>query len=112
MGFKYNPAFQGDCGTAFPMDVAELEEDADFVYTTDTDESITEGVVTATAAVTNTRVVELPPLYETVDTDALDELFAPQLGETKNRTVRVTFTYFDCDVVVLRNGRIFIEADS
>jgi hypothetical protein len=93
------------------MDVAELEDGADFVYDIGPNETITEGVVTATAAVTNTKTNELPPLHETVNADALDELFANSCGGRVRNTGRVIFTYCECEVVVLSNGRILIEAD-
>ncbi|ODR81679.1 hypothetical protein BG842_19435 [Haladaptatus sp. W1] len=94
------------------MDVAELEEGADFTYDIAPDETITEGIITATAAVTNARTNDMPPLYETVDTDALDELFADSWSGRARNTGRVTFTYCECEVVVLSNGRILIEATS
>ncbi|MFH5798437.1 HalOD1 output domain-containing protein [Haladaptatus sp. CMAA 1911] len=111
MGFKNNPAFQGRRAIAFAMDVAELENDADFVYDIDPNETVTEGVVTATAAVTNTKTNEMPPLFETVNADALDELFANSWGGRMRDTGRVTFTYCECEVVVLSDGRILIEAN-
>lgn len=111
MGFKNNPAFQGDCETPFLMDTAELKEGADFVYGVGPDETVTEGVVTAVAVTTNTEIHHMPPLYETINADALDELFADSHGGKIRSTGRVRFTYCECEVVVLSNGRIIIEAD-
>ncbi len=93
------------------MDAAELEEGADFVYEIDAGETVTEGVVTAVAATTNTEIHRLPPLYETVNADALNELFADSHGGKIRTTGRVKFTYHGCEVVVLSNDRIIIEAD-
>jgi len=93
------------------MDVAELEEGADFVYEISADETVTEGVVTAVAATTNTEIQGMPPLYETVNADALNEIFADRHDGTVRTTGQVRFTYCECDVVVLSNGRIIVEAD-
>lgn len=45
------------------------------VLHTDSDEEVSTAVVRAIEEVTNTPVVESPPLYDAVDPDALDSLF-------------------------------------
>ena len=93
------------------MDVAELEEGADFVHEIDADETVTEGVVTAVAVATNTEIQQMPPLYETINADALNELFAERYNGEMRTTGQVRFTYCGCEVVVLSSSRIIVEAD-
>ncbi|QLH84437.1 HalOD1 output domain-containing protein [Halosimplex pelagicum] len=58
------------------------------------DDSPSHAVVRSVAAATGRTVVDLDPLYETVDTDALDELFE---GSAR---ARVSFRYAGCEVTV------------
>jgi Halobacterial output domain 1 len=53
----------------------------------------------------------MPPLYDTVNADALDKLFANSWGGRVRNAGRVTFTYCECEEVVLGSGRILIEAN-
>ncbi len=76
-----------------------------------TDETVTEGVVTAVAVMTNTEVHLMPPLYETINADALNELFADRDGGRRRTERQVRFTYCGCEVVVLSDDRVIIEAD-
>lgn len=59
------------------------------------DESATEVVVSAVAIVANAELTDLPPLYETVDPESLNELFPP---DTDVGAIR--FDYDDYVVVV------------
>ena len=64
-------------------------------------------VINAVSAVTGTDPVELPPLYETIDPDALNSLF-----EARDRTgssPRVEFTYNGFDVTVRDGPRVTVE---
>lgn len=53
----------------------------------------TEAVVDAVAAVSDTSAEEQSPLYEAVETDALDQLVAPRTYETSRTDVTVESTY-------------------
>ena len=58
-------------------------------------------------AVTTAKGVDpdtLPPLYDAVDPDALDDL----LGDPRRDDVQVSFSYADCDVTVER-GLVTVE---
>lgn len=58
----------------------------------------TQAVVMAVAAARNVPILDLEPLAETLDTDALDSLFRhSKAGEL---SPRVRFTYADCDIEV------------
>lgn len=59
-------------------------------------QSVSDCVVAAAAAVTDTEPLELPPLYETVDADALNELCASREGSD----LRVSFRYAGCTVTI------------
>lgn len=62
-------------------------------YTMDSSQPATEAVVDAVATVSDTSAEELSPLYEAVETDALDQLVAPRIHETSRTDVTVEFTY-------------------
>ena len=59
-------------------------------------------VVDAVAAVSNTAVEDLTPIFEVVDPDALDALF------TQSSTGRVTFAYEGYGVCVFADGMVAI----
>lgn len=68
-------------------------------------------VVEAIAEVTGEDVIDLPPLHEYVDTDALDSLFVPQ--STYGRTDgAVSFVFVDHPVTVYSTGEIVVYAES
>jgi hypothetical protein len=60
-------------------------------------------VLEAVAEVSDNGVEELPPLYESIETDALDQLIAPRISETPRSEVTVQFTY--CEKFVNVKGR-------
>lgn len=62
-------------------------------YTMNPSQPATEAVVDAVATVSDTSAEELSPLYEAVETDALDQLVAPRIHETSRTDVTVEFTY-------------------
>lgn len=66
-----------------------------------------EAVVTAVAAVDGERPLELDPLYDAIDPDALNTLFehARRVGDS---TQRLRFPYAGFDVSVRSDGRIRI----
>ena len=67
-------------------------------------------VVGTVAAVTGTDPESLRPLYDVVDPDALDRLFASVSGATdrKNGRGRVTFRYEGLSIRVFEDGRIAV----
>ena len=74
-----------------------------------TDEQPSEAVVNAVAAVAETSPVELPPLYEAVDPDALDALVAHACRQSDAGTHELWFTYYGLDVGVRTDGQIRIR---
>lgn len=61
---------------------------------------VANAVLTAVADATDTRIDELPPLYDVVDSDALNDIFEPRLQGASRASVRLTFTFADCHIAV------------
>lgn len=64
-----------------------------------------ERVIEAVAAYSNTKPLELPPLYNTIDPDALNSLF-----QSKWTTGRIEFLYYDHKVTITNGGEIDLTA--
>lgn len=67
-------------------------------------ETVPEAVVYCVSALENQPPVSLPPLYRTVDTDALTAIWS-DTDETLQNEVRVSFQYSDSQVTV-ENGEV------
>ncbi|MFC7231403.1 HalOD1 output domain-containing protein [Saliphagus sp. GCM10025308] len=70
-----------------------------------TDELPSEAVVEAVAAATGSTPESIPPLYEVVDPEALDQLFEPTSHVPSLRTGVVEFRFHGCDVTVSTSGQ-------
>lgn len=57
-------------------------------------------VIEAVARARGVDFTELPPLYEAVDTDALDALFVSRSTDAADVGLRLQFSYAECEVVV------------
>jgi len=66
-------------------------------------ESVSERVVQAVATTSNADPLELPPLYDAVDPDALDALV------TGIADGKVTFTYAGYEVTLTSDGAVTTE---
>ncbi|NHN58439.1 MULTISPECIES: HalOD1 output domain-containing protein [Halorussus] len=75
------------------------------------DESVSAAVVRGVAAVTNTAPTELDPLFETLDPDALDQLYRSTARGPGRGDCWVSFCYNDCAVTVAATGEIAIAPD-
>ncbi len=75
----------------------------------DTGERASEGVVSAVAALASTSPVELKPLYETVEPDALDSLVEHARRADNAGTHELWFVYEGYDVSVRSDGQIRIH---
>lgn len=84
------------------------EQPAEHTYELDPDESVSEGVIEATAEVYDRDPTSLDPLYSVLDPDALDALFKP--GHSGNP--QVTFRFNGCDVQVTSDREIVIRTIS
>jgi hypothetical protein len=75
------------------------------VQTVETDSrSVSRAVIDAVAAVEGTPPTELPPLYDVVDPDALDKVFAGKASLGK-----VMFNYNSYEITVEADGYVAIE---
>ncbi|WP_277540659.1 HalOD1 output domain-containing protein [Haloarcula laminariae] len=73
-------------------------------------ESICYRVLTAVAEATGTAPTDLAPLSETVEPDALEQLFTPTGTETSQSAAgSVAFRYEGCIVTVYADGRVTVE---
>lgn len=71
-------------------------------------ESVSVAIVEAVAAVTETPSTDLPPLYEWVNPDALEQLFDPAPRQTSGV---VAFEVADCTVTVTSDGTVSATDD-
>ncbi|AEH36407.1 HalOD1 output domain-containing protein [Halopiger xanaduensis] len=72
----------------------------------DDNEPITVAVIDAVSRVAGVAPTALPPLYETIDPDALDGVF--DAGSSDGESVRVAFSYADHEVVVQGGPRVTV----
>lgn len=82
-----------------------MSTSTDSVRITDA-ESTTQSIVSAVATETGTDPLELEPLYEVFDPDALDALLRSQESGTTSAPVRVEFAYEGCEVCVSATGSV------
>lgn len=69
--------------------------------------AVSQRVVAAVADARDVDPLELPPLYDTIDSDALDQLFAR--GSEKGPG-RVIFVMAGCEVMVHSDGEVDVTA--
>lgn len=70
-----------------------------------------EAIVSEVAASTGTAPLELPPIYEAIDIDALEQLFSSRESDRSRPTGRVEFMYNDCLVEVESTGNVHVSPD-
>ena len=80
---------------------------AELVHTDEWDDETApvSAVVTAVAAAAGTDPVDLPPLYDAIDPDALNALYT---GRSGSDSVRARFRYADYTVIVEGSGEVRI----
>ena len=76
-----------------------------------TDEPLTVVVAEAVASARDVDVIDLEPLHDVIDTDALERLFEPRVDGPRAHG-SVTFEYQDCLVTVSAHGEIRVEPTS
>lgn len=77
------------------------------------DAPISNAITEAVATATETEQKDLRPLYEVVEPDALDRIFAPTSspGSETARDGHVVFSYEGCTVRVTADGRVVVIPD-
>jgi len=71
--------------------------------------STTEAVISTVGVVSETKPLELPPLYSVIDPDALEGMVQPAVRGPSNGDSHVTFTYVDHTVTVHSYGIITVQ---
>lgn len=71
-------------------------------------ESISRAVISAVSAVADARPVDLPPLYDVVDPEALDELFPYGDADVQPTEGSVRFSYAGFVVSVRASGEVSV----
>jgi CheY-like chemotaxis protein len=72
-------------------------------------EDFTASVVAAIAGLTDTEMEELPPLYPTVDPEAVADVVCPQSDGSYRHGVRVQFPYVGYDCLVTGSGAVAVR---
>ena len=67
-------------------------------------------VIEAVSAVSGTDPIELPPLYDVVNPDALNALFEPHERRTDSN-LRVEFSYNGFDIVVRGGSEVVVRLE-
>lgn len=75
--------------------------------TMNSEDKISAKVVSAVADAKGVDPLELDPLYDVIDADALDAIFGPTEGEAA-RASKLTFRMADCRVVVRGTGEVSV----
>lgn len=63
-------------------------------------ESVSEGIVTTVAEAADVEPRDLPPLYDAIDPDALDEVVRPTVTPGGGSSITVAFTYAGYSVTI------------
>lgn len=67
--------------------------------------SFSEAIIDAVATHKKVDAIDLDPLYEEIDPDAVNALFRPENGQN----ARIVFEYCGCMVTARANGEIIIR---
>ena len=99
----------------YPSDVSSDDAATEIIHTrftadpdADAADAVVVAIVESVATLTGDAITELPPLYETVDSEALTELVAT--SRARNHHVDVSFVYQGCHVTVSSRGDIVAVA--
>lgn len=76
-----------------------------------TNSDVSNTVVMAVAATTNTPADELPPLHNVIDSDALNGIFQPRRNGQPRTGIHVSFTMAGCTVSI-RDDTVTVTPDS
>ena len=76
----------------------------DSVSLEDTEKPTSENVIVRVAAWKGIDPIELEPLYNVVDPDALDALFTGTTGSGQ-----LSFMYCGCEVIIEDNGQVVVQ---
>ncbi len=73
-------------------------------------ESVIHTIATSVLKATGKNPTEIPPLYNSIDVDALADLFGPQSTDSHHfPSDTVNFQYEGCDVTVFADGEVVVK---
>ena len=72
-------------------------------------DSVVTTVVTTVAHLRGERPEALEPLDDSIDSDALTELFTPAVSGERRGPGRVDFTYAGCSVTLTSDGEVLVR---
>lgn len=86
---------------------------AEDVYRTqvDPDGSLALATVELVSTVVDRDAMDLPPIHNRVDTDALEALFRPTPGSPRRTRGFVEFSYVGCQVRIHADGEVVVRPD-
>lgn len=99
-------------GSKFEYETGATDDAATYRVEHDwaSDGELSETVVDAVASVLDAEPTDLSPLYEVIDPDALNRLYAPTPNhQTRPGGGRLTFSYNGCLVTAYWDGAVEIE---
>lgn len=100
-----NPRMCDNCGySIFSVDGTAEDPDALQRWDDSSDASLAETIVKAIATVKGVSPMEVPPLYDSVDPDAVESLFE------HSDSHRIQFRHAGFDVVVTASGEIKLSS--
>lgn len=99
---------RADSATNDPESRSSRDRTADS-HVADADRPVSAAVLEAVAAATGTDLVDLSPLAEVVDPEALDALFGPKVDGRPRSSGRVEFTFRGHRVTVYSEGRVAVR---
>lgn len=74
------------------------------------DDRLSTVIIDAVAAVTDTEPTDIGPLYNVIDPEALEQVFAPTPTSTRCHAASyLSFSLHDCEVTVASDGLIEIQ---
>lgn len=73
------------------------------------DTLVSTSVVTAVARAHGVHPTDLPPLFDTIDPEALDALVTHHVERSSRTDLVVTFVYEGCEVTVHGDGEIVVS---
>ena len=71
-------------------------------------DTVIENVTSAVADEKGVSEAALPPLYWSIDPDALEELFSHP-NTTRDTELLVQFSYAECKITVSQEGKVSVE---
>lgn len=77
----------------------------EYQYNIEEDESMTHAVIQAVASLLDNNPRELPPLYDSVDPEALNAIFSHRDQSSQLQGTEIKFTYLEQEITI-QNGTI------